>query len=309
MRSSPTTGTADSTDRAAQRLAQLAVAIGGRAAPSASDHSGGSEIPPEWWSDHTRLAAPLPPVEQPPPVVVPISAPGRHAARRSARPVGLSVRDRLPAVGDLGSAHLAVIALAAALAIACTTWWLLRDRGPVEPMPTAGAAAPLVGFSPVARTSPGSGPSAAPSATGAKVTVDVVGKVRRPGIVVLSAGSRVVDAIKAAGGARRGVDLTSLNLARVLVDGEQVVVGVPGGRAGPPASGAMPLTGAAWPVVNLNTATVDQLETLPDVGPVTAQSILDWRAENGRFTSVDQLLDVDGIGDKTLAKLAPHVTV
>jgi competence protein ComEA len=144
------------------------------------------------------------------------------------------------------------------------------------------------------------------------VTVDVAGKVRHPGIAVLDAGSRVVDALEAAGGAKAGVDLAGLNLARVLVDGEQVVVGErpPGGVGasatpppGPP-SGGGPAT-----LVNLNTATEAELDTLPDVGPVTAASILAWRDQHGGFTSVDELLEVDGIGEVTLGKLAPLVTV
>ena len=137
--------------------------------------------------------------------------------------------------------------------------------------------------------------------------MDVAGKVRRPGIAVLDTGSRVVDALEAAGGARAGVDLTDLNLARVLVDGEQILVGVAA-----PSGVAATMTGGTSPVsslVNLNTADQVALESLPEVGPVTAQSILDWRTEHGAFTSVDQLLDVDGIGEVTLAKLAPYVTL
>jgi competence protein ComEA len=140
------------------------------------------------------------------------------------------------------------------------------------------------------------------------VTVDVAGKVRRPGIVVLPAGSRVVDALDAAGGARPGVDLTSLNLARLLVDGEQVLVGlpVPAGVVGSAVASAAPADGAP---VDLNTATAAELETLPEVGPVTAEAILAWRTEHGGFTAVEELLEVDGIGEATLATIAPHVTV
>jgi competence protein ComEA len=151
-------------------------------------------------------------------------------------------------------------------------------------------------------------PSARPGAAG-EVTVDVAGKVRRPGVTTLPAGSRVVDALRRAGGARAGVDLSSLNLARVLVDGEQILVGrgAPGGGIAAGASTAAPDPVGA--LVNLNTATEAQLDTLPGVGPVTAQKILDWRSAHGAFTSVDELLEVDGIGDKTLADIAPHVTL
>lgn len=140
------------------------------------------------------------------------------------------------------------------------------------------------------------------------MTVDVAGKVRRPGIAVLDEGARVIDALEAAGGVRAGVDVAGLNLARVLVDGEQILVGV-----APPAGVAattVPTTGAPpAALVDLNTADGAQLETLPEVGPVTAASILAWRDTHGGFTSVDELLEVDGIGEATLAKIAPHVTV
>jgi competence protein ComEA len=140
------------------------------------------------------------------------------------------------------------------------------------------------------------------------VTVDVAGKVRRPGVTTLPAGARVVDALRKAGGARGRVDLSGLNLARVLVDGEQILVGrpAPGGLAASASTAAPDATGT---LVNLNTATAEQLDTLPGVGPVTAQKILEWRGAHGAFSSVDELLEVDGIGEKTLADLAPHVTL
>jgi competence protein ComEA len=125
--------------------------------------------------------------------------------------------------------------------------------------------------------------------------------------VVLDAGARVVDAVEAAGGARRGVDLSGINLARVLVDGEQIVVGAAAASVPAPAGSAPP--GAPTALVNLNTATPAELETLPDVGPVTAQAIITWRDEHGGFTSVDELLEVDGIGELTLEGIAPYVTV
>jgi competence protein ComEA len=144
-----------------------------------------------------------------------------------------------------------------------------------------------------------------------QIVVDVVGKVRRPGIAVLPAGSRVFDAVRAAGGLRRGVDRSTVNLARPLVDGEQVVVGGPqpaagGVTAGQPAGGSAPATGG---LVNLNTADQAELETLPGIGPVTAAAILEWRSRNGAFTAVEELLEISGIGDATLAEIAPNVTL
>lgn len=222
--------------------------------------------------------------------------PGRHASRRRLRlaPRGLP---------SLGPAHVALVALAVAAALAVTTWWVARDQPVAGPPTTAGETVqPLL-----ADVSPTG--AAATAVTGGSVTVDVAGKVRRPGIVVLDSGARVTDALSAAGGAKRGVDLTSLNLARVLVDGEQIVVGASAGAvpASPAEAGGAP--GATGPLVNLNLAGLAELEGLPQVGPVTAQSIIAWRDQRGGFTSVDELLEVDGIGEKTLERLAPYVTV
>jgi competence protein ComEA len=148
------------------------------------------------------------------------------------------------------------------------------------------------------------------------VTVHVVGEVQRPGVVELPTGSRVGDAVARAGGALRGGDLGAVNLARVLVDGEQIRVPKPGESV--PAAGASGGTsggdgGSASStsdgLVNLNTATTAQLEELPGVGPVLAQRIVDWRTEHGRFTSVDELAEVSGIGEKMFAQLQPKVTV
>ena len=133
--------------------------------------------------------------------------------------------------------------------------------------------------------------------------------------MTLPAGSRVADALKSAGGVRDGVDLTTLNLARPLVDGEQILVGVqpadwPAVPTVPTVPGAtVPGAPPAGTLVDLNTATLEQLDTLPGIGPVTGQAILDWRTDNGSFTSVDELLEVDGIGDATLADIRDLVTV
>jgi competence protein ComEA len=159
-----------------------------------------------------------------------------------------------------------------------------------------------------------------------QVLVHVVGRVRHPGVVSLPAGARVQQAINAAGGARRDADLARVNLARPVMDGEQVVVPRPGEPAGPIAdpvggaqagsprpgtSGASSASGrngtAPGQPVDINTATFAELDTLPGVGPVLAQRILDWRAQNGRFTSVEELGEVSGIGDAVLARLRPLV--
>ena len=144
------------------------------------------------------------------------------------------------------------------------------------------------------------------AASGRPIVVDVAGKVRHPGIYELKPGSRVYDALRAAGGPRRGVSTVSLNLAEPLHDGEQVIVGGPPTGGGRSDLGSGTASGAAS-VVNLNTATLEQLETLPGVGPVLGQHILDWRDAHGQFASVDQLREVSGIGDVRFAQLRPLV--
>ena len=148
----------------------------------------------------------------------------------------------------------------------------------------------------------GPGSSTAPSGSGS-IVISVVGRVASPGLVTLPDGARVADALEAAGGAAPGAKLGSLNLARRLTDGEQIYVGVPvPAGARPPASapGAGQSGGAP---VDLNSASLSTLDTLPGVGPVTAQRILDWRTEHGRFASVEQLREVDGIGPTRYARL------
>ena len=192
------------------------------------------------------------------------------------------------------------------------------------------SAAAGTGFASSTTASGGGGPPAAGAAgpTAAGVTVHVVGQVRRPGVFELPAGARVADAVAKAGGALEGADLASVNLARVLTDGEQVhipkpgevVVAPPGGAtggaaAGGSAGGAGTAGGGsaggagAGGALDLNTATAAQLEELPGVGPVLAQRIVDWRTEHGRFTSVDELGEVSGIGEKIFAELQPKVRV
>jgi competence protein ComEA len=151
-------------------------------------------------------------------------------------------------------------------------------------------------------------PSPTPTVA-AVLFVHVLGAVAHPGLYTLPAGSRVVDAVGAAGGMTHDADQSGVNLARLLSDGEQLVVPHVG-EVVAPAAGA---TGRAASVpggkVNLNTATEDELETLPRVGPAMAAKILDWRTQNGRFTSVDDLMNISGIGQKTFDSLKDLVTV
>jgi competence protein ComEA len=150
------------------------------------------------------------------------------------------------------------------------------------------------------------------------IVVHVAGAVTRPGVVELDAGARVIDAVEAAGGAVPEADLDRLNLAAKVADGERILVS----RVGdPPAVGDGTDTGAAGSPspdagssqgsgpINLNTATLEQLDALPGIGPVLAQAILDERIRRGRFRSVQELREVRGIGEKRFADLADRVTV
>jgi competence protein ComEA len=177
-----------------------------------------------------------------------------------------------------------------------------------------GGAAPTV--APVAPVR-GAGAAAAPPATvsvrragGGRVTVHVAGAVRHPGVYRFPAGARVNDALRRAGGPRAHADLDAVNLAAKLDDGRQILVplraaAAPGLAAVPPAGAT---TAPAAPV-NLNTATLEQLDTLDGVGPGIAQRILDYRAQHGGFRRVEELGEVPGIGAKRLATLTPLVTV
>ena len=176
---------------------------------------------------------------------------------------------------------------------------------------------------PVAVASPGdvvtvttSGPtmaSATPSPKGAaKIVVHIFGAVRHPGLVRLPESSRVQDAIDAAGRLTRRADPGELNLAQPLSDGQQVVIGTrsePAGEVRDQAGSGTATGPSATGALDLNRANQSQLEELPGVGPVTAQAILTWRQQHGRFSRIEELQEVDGIGPKTYAQIAPHVRV
>ncbi|MCV7067425.1 ComEA family DNA-binding protein [Mycolicibacterium farcinogenes] len=213
---------------------------------------------------------------------------------------------------DPGRAGALALAGVGVLAILVTVFTLIRQ----QPPPVASANLP-----PVQMVSSGN-PTPSGSAAG-PVVVSVVGLVHKPGLVTLPSGARIADALDAAGGPLDGADLIGLNMARRVGDGEQVVVGIeaPPGQpttmgssvagdasAAPPGAAGPALTPSSGPPassgpLDLTAATVEDLDTLPGIGPVTAAAIVAWRDAHGRFDSVDQLGDVDGIGPARLEKL------
>ncbi|MET7423085.1 ComEA family DNA-binding protein [Dactylosporangium sp. NPDC005555] len=197
---------------------------------------------------------------------------------------------------DPGRRGVRALAAVAALVLCIAAFLAWRSRPQVTPAPPAAAisAAPSV---------------AAVSSAPSRLIVSVNGKVQRPGLVELPAGARVADAIAAAGGALPGADLTGLNLARKVVDGEMIPVGVPAppGAAGAPGRGSG--GGGGGGPVNLNTATIAELQTLPGIGEVLAQRIIEYRDRHGGFRAVTDLRQVEGIGDAKFAQLKDRVTV
>jgi competence protein ComEA len=209
-----------------------------------------------------------------PPVVEPPSVRAREALSAALDPRRRGVR------------ALALVAAVVVVIAASVAWW---SRPRIEPVP--------------GMTQPAGAPATEASAV---IVVAVAGRVVRPGLVRLPAGSRVADAIAAAGGVLPGTDLSYVNLARKLIDGELIVIGVTpppnqGGTGGAPGTPEGP--------VNLNTATLAQLDALPGVGPVLAARIIDYRIKHGGFRSVTELRQVAGVGDAKFEQLKDLVTV
>jgi competence protein ComEA len=203
---------------------------------------------------------------------------------------GETIRDRLSTLsrGEL----IGLVVVVAATLAGAGLWYVRSLPSPVEVRASTVPPTPAPGATPSPET---------------VLLVDVAGWVRRPGVYQFAEGARVIDAIDAAGGARPGALLQSLNLAAPLVDGTQILV--PREGAAPPDGSVVVGPGVVAGLVNVNTATPAELETLPGIGEVIAQAIVDHRTDNGPFTSVDQLLDVSGIGDATLESIRELVTV
>jgi competence protein ComEA len=275
--------------------------------------------------------------EQPPASVErPRGAPWTPVQSGSAGRLREAWSARLPAglrlgVVDPGRRGLVVLGFLALAGAVIGGWFFLQAR-PSEAEGAGGssgafgsaAASAAVSLPPLPSSwatlaAAGSGVAANGSAERAKVVVDVVGRVRRPGVFEVDAGSRIDDVITAAGGALPGTDLTALDLAASVTDGEEIFVGIPppSGAAAASAGGVVAGPGAAAgdpspsapAVVNLNSAGLTELETLPGVGAVLGQRILDWRAAHGRFGSVVQLQQVSGIGPAKYAALVGRVSV
>ena len=192
--------------------------------------------------------------------------------------------ERALAAFDPGRRGVRALVLVAAVVLAGAgylAWRARPDSATVPPPVVSSADAPVNGT----------------------LVVAVAGRVRRPGLVRLPLGSRVADAIEAAGGALPHTDLSYVNLARKLVDGELVLVGVT------PPAGVAPAGAPGSGLLNLNTATLAELDALPGVGPVLAQRILDYRTKRGGFRAVNDLRQVDGIGESRYAELSKLVTV
>jgi competence protein ComEA len=225
---------------------------------------------------------------------------------------------------DPGRAGAIALAAVAAIAVLVTLFTLVRD----QPAPVMSAKLPPVEMVSSAAQRASQSPGASSPTPSQPVVVSVVGLVHTPGLVTLAPGARIADALKAAGGTTDGADTIGLNMARQVSDGEQIVVGIAppkgqpstlgssvtsdspaGGGTAAPGKPPVPSSPKPGQVINLNTATVQQLDTLPGIGPVTAAAIVAWRDTHGKFTSVDQLGEVDGIGPARLDKLRALVRV
>jgi competence protein ComEA len=194
------------------------------------------------------------------------------------------IKERLPEYSESQKRALVTISLLA-IGFACLLFATTRGSAIAQETPK-----PLLSLSPVKQT----------------ILVHVAGKVKKPDVYPLLQGSRVADAIKAAGGAKKGVDLSDINLARILIDGEQIYVGyVAAVNRSTPKNSVKKYSG----IVNINRATKAEFDSLVGIGPVIAGKIVTYRNQNGSFMAIEDLLKVSGIGAKTLERIRPRLTL
>ena len=194
------------------------------------------------------------------------------------------MKERLPEYSESQKRALVTISLLA-IGFACLLFATTRGSAIAQETPK-----PLLSLSPVKQT----------------ILVHVAGKVKKPDVYPLLQGSRVADAIKAAGGAKKGVDLSDINLARILIDGEQIYVGyVAAVDRSTPKKSVKKYTG----IININRATKAEFDSLVGIGPVIAGKIVTYRNQNGSFMAIEDLLKVSGIGAKTLERIRPRLTL
>jgi competence protein ComEA len=194
------------------------------------------------------------------------------------------IKERLPEYSESQKRALVTISLLA-IGFACLLFATTRGSAIAQETPK-----PLLSLSPVKQT----------------ILVHVAGKVKKPDVYPLLQGSRVADAIKAAGGAKKGVDLSDINLARILIDGEQIYVGyVAAVNRSTPKNSVKKYTG----IININRATKAEFDSLVGIGPVIAGKIVTYRNQNGSFMAIEDLLKVSGIGAKTLERIRPRLTL
>jgi competence protein ComEA len=210
----------------------------------------------------------------------------------------MAIKERLD---SLSRGELAGLIAVLVVTLAGAGLWYSRSLP--KPVQIASSAGPVISGQ-VAGAASGSA-----SASAAPIIVDVTGWVHDPGVYEFVTGDRVIDAVQRAGGAKPGADLSILNLAAPLTDGTQVVVSKEGAAGAVGATGSSTGGTTAGALININTATATEFETLSGIGEVLAAAIVDYRTENGPFTSVDELEDVSGIGPSTLDEIRDQVTV
>ena len=226
----------------------------------------------------------------------------------------MDIRERMDGLsrGELVGLIVVVLALLAGIGL----WYTRSLPRPVDVATTAGSAVPVVqasfgaspGAAPAVAVASGSVTASASVSAAPTLIVDVAGAVRKPGVFEFQPGDRVIDAVERAGGALEKADLTLLNLAAPLTDGQQILVPKKGETpSGVPVGGGV--SGGPTALVNVNSADEATLETLNGVGPVLAAAIIQYRTEHGPFASIDQLDEVSGIGPATLEDLRSQVTV